>query len=63
MAVGSVLISIEVEGAGNLKVGKPAPVRRKRRAPKVEAVVEANLPPLPHRARAGVPGPVVPASR
>lgn len=45
MAVGSVLISIEVEGAGNLKEsGKPAPVAAKEPvAPNVETVVE-NTP-------------------
>ncbi|MDR9864503.1 MULTISPECIES: dihydrolipoamide acetyltransferase family protein [Pseudomonas] len=41
MAVGSVLISIEVEGAGNLK--ESAPVAAKEPvAPKVEAVVESK---------------------
>ncbi|WP_432217043.1 dihydrolipoamide acetyltransferase family protein [Pseudomonas kribbensis] len=45
MAVGSILISIEVEGAGNLKESdKPAPVAAKEApvAPKVEAVVESK---------------------
>ncbi|MDL5593787.1 dihydrolipoamide acetyltransferase family protein [Bacillus subtilis] len=45
MAVGSILISIEVEGAGNLKESdKPAPVATKEApaAPKVEAVVESK---------------------
>ncbi|MHB2248533.1 dihydrolipoamide acetyltransferase family protein [Pseudomonas fitomaticsae] len=45
MAVGSILISIEVEGAGNLKESdKPAPVAPKETpvAPKVEAVVESK---------------------
>lgn len=45
MAVGSVLISIEVEGAGNLKESdKAAPVAAKETpvAPKVEAVVESK---------------------
>jgi 2-oxoisovalerate dehydrogenase E2 component (dihydrolipoyl transacylase) len=45
MAVGSVLISIEVEGAGNLKESdKPAPAAAKEApvAPKVEAVVESK---------------------
>ncbi|XHF34484.1 dihydrolipoamide acetyltransferase family protein [Pseudomonas chlororaphis] len=45
MAVGSILISIEVEGAGNLKESdKPAPVAAKETpvAPKVEAVVESK---------------------
>lgn len=41
MAVGSVLISIEVEGAGNLKESAaPAPVKAAPVAAKVEAVVE-----------------------
>ncbi|MBV4457881.1 2-oxo acid dehydrogenase subunit E2 [Pseudomonas sp. COR58] len=45
MAVGSVLISIEVEGAGNLKESAaPAPVKEAPApvAPKVEAVVESK---------------------
>ncbi|PCR93334.1 dihydrolipoamide acetyltransferase family protein [Pseudomonas allokribbensis] len=45
MAVGSILISIEVEGAGNLKESdKPAPVAAKEApvAAKVEAVVESK---------------------
>ena len=45
MAVGSVLISIEVEGAGNLKESAaPAPVATKEApaAPKVEAAVESK---------------------
>ncbi|HWH85984.1 MAG TPA: dihydrolipoamide acetyltransferase family protein [Pseudomonas sp.] len=43
MAVGSVLISIEVEGAGNLKEpAAPAPVKEAPVAPKVEAVVESK---------------------
>ncbi|WP_166220162.1 dihydrolipoamide acetyltransferase family protein [Pseudomonas atagonensis] len=45
MAVGSVLISIEVEGAGNLKESdKPAPLAAKETpvAAKVEAVVESK---------------------
>ncbi|MCU0074284.1 2-oxo acid dehydrogenase subunit E2 [Pseudomonas koreensis] len=45
MAVGSILISIEVEGAGNLKESdKPAPVAAKEVpvAPKVEAAVESK---------------------
>jgi len=45
MAVGSILISIEVEGAGNLKESdKLAPVAAKEApaAPKVEAVVESK---------------------
>ncbi len=44
MAVGSILISIEVEGAGNLKESdKPAPAPAKEPvAPKVEAVAESK---------------------
>jgi 2-oxoisovalerate dehydrogenase E2 component (dihydrolipoyl transacylase) len=43
MAVGSVLISIEVEGAGNLKdSAAPAPVKETPVAPKIEAVVESK---------------------
>jgi len=44
MAVGSVLISIEVEGAGNVKESaQPAPVKEAPvAAPKVEAVVESK---------------------
>ncbi|VVO53399.1 Lipoamide acyltransferase component of branched-chain alpha-keto acid dehydrogenase complex [Pseudomonas fluorescens] len=43
MAVGSVLISIEVEGAGNLKESAaPAAVKEAPVAPKVEAAVESK---------------------
>ncbi|WP_447891704.1 dihydrolipoamide acetyltransferase family protein [Pseudomonas atacamensis] len=43
MAVGSVLISIEVEGAGNLKESAaPAPVKEAPVAPKVDAAVESK---------------------
>ncbi|WP_095182011.1 dihydrolipoamide acetyltransferase family protein [Pseudomonas sp. Irchel 3F6] len=43
MAVGSVLISIEVEGAGNLKESAaPAPVTQAPAAPKVETAVESK---------------------
>ncbi|MCY0110518.1 2-oxo acid dehydrogenase subunit E2 [Pseudomonas monsensis] len=43
MAVGSVLISIEVEGAGNLKESAaPAPVKEAPIAPKTEATVESK---------------------
>ncbi|QXH71101.1 2-oxo acid dehydrogenase subunit E2 [Pseudomonas atacamensis] len=43
MAVGSVLISIEVEGAGNLKESAaPAPVKEAPVAPKVEAALESK---------------------
>lgn len=46
MAVGSVLISIEVEGAGNLKESAaPAPVKEAPVAPKAEAVVESKPAP------------------
>jgi len=45
MAVGSVLISIEVEGAGNLKESAaPAAVKEAPAAPKVEAAVESKPP-------------------
>jgi len=60
MAVGSVLISIEVEGAGNLKESdKPAPVAAKETpvAPKVEAVVESK--PAAPRAAPVCQGPMV----
>ncbi|MFW6752162.1 dihydrolipoamide acetyltransferase family protein [Pseudomonas glycinae] len=60
MAVGSVLISIEVEGAGNLKESdKPAPVAAKETpvAPKVEAVVESK--PAAPRTAPVCQGPVV----
>ncbi|QJP96220.1 dihydrolipoamide acetyltransferase family protein [Pseudomonas fluorescens] len=60
MAVGSVLISIEVEGAGNLKESdKPAPVAAKETpvAPKVEAVVESK--PAAPRTAAVCQGPMV----
>ena len=62
MAVGSVLISIEVEGAGNVKestapaaVIKEAPVA----APKVEAVVESTPAAAAPRPAAACQGPVV----
>ncbi|AZV27757.1 branched-chain alpha-keto acid dehydrogenase subunit E2 [Pseudomonas syringae] len=63
MAVGSILISIEVEGAGNLKESdKPAPVAAKETpvAPKVEAVVE-NKPAVaaPRPAAAACQGPMI----
>ncbi|AMQ83621.1 MULTISPECIES: dihydrolipoamide acetyltransferase family protein [Pseudomonas] len=60
MAVGSVLISIEVEGAGNLKESdKPAPVAAKETpvAPKVEAVVESK--PVAPRTAPVCQGPMV----
>ncbi|PQP00664.1 branched-chain alpha-keto acid dehydrogenase subunit E2 [Pseudomonas frederiksbergensis] len=62
MAVGSVLISIEVEGAGNVKestaptaVIKEAPVA----APKVEAVVESTPAAAAPRPAAACQGPMV----
>jgi 2-oxoisovalerate dehydrogenase E2 component (dihydrolipoyl transacylase) len=61
MAVGSVLISIEVEGAGNVKESaqpapvKPAPVA----APKVEAVVESKPVAAPAPKAAVCQGPMV----
>jgi 2-oxoisovalerate dehydrogenase E2 component (dihydrolipoyl transacylase) len=62
MAVGSVLISIEVEGAGNVKestapaaVIKEAPVA----APKVEAVVESKPAAAAPRPAAACQGPMV----
>lgn len=62
MAVGSVLISIEVEGAGNVKestapaaVVKEAPVA----APKVEAVVESTPASAAPRPAAACQGPMV----
>ncbi|WP_085687543.1 MULTISPECIES: dihydrolipoamide acetyltransferase family protein [unclassified Pseudomonas] len=63
MAVGSILISIEVEGAGNLKESdKPAPVAAKEApaAPKVEAVVESKpAVTAPRPAAAVCQGPMV----
>ncbi|QTD31259.1 dihydrolipoamide acetyltransferase family protein [Pseudomonas fluorescens] len=63
MAVGSILISIEVEGAGNLKESdKPAPVAAKETpvAPKVEAVVESKpAAAAPRPAAAVCQGPMV----
>ncbi|PNB48055.1 branched-chain alpha-keto acid dehydrogenase subunit E2 [Pseudomonas sp. GW456-12-10-14-LB2] len=63
MAVGSILISIEVEGAGNLKESdKPAPVAAKETpaAPKVEAVVESKpAVAAPRPAAAVCQGPMV----
>ncbi|WP_242209273.1 MULTISPECIES: dihydrolipoamide acetyltransferase family protein [unclassified Pseudomonas] len=59
MAVGSVLISIEVEGAGNLKESAaPAPVKEAPAAPKVEAVVESK-PAAASRPAAVCQGPMV----
>ncbi|WP_192561520.1 dihydrolipoamide acetyltransferase family protein [Pseudomonas gozinkensis] len=62
MAVGSILISIEVEGAGNLKESdKPAPVAAKETpvAPKVEAVIESKPAAAPRPAAAVCQGPMV----
>ncbi|UVM25292.1 dihydrolipoamide acetyltransferase family protein [Pseudomonas sp. B21-021] len=63
MAVGSILISIEVEGAGNLKESdKPAPVAAKETpvAPKVEADVESKpAAAAPRPAAAVCQGPMV----
>ncbi|MBC3272391.1 2-oxo acid dehydrogenase subunit E2 [Pseudomonas sp. SWRI81] len=59
MAVGSVLISIEVEGAGNLKESAaPAPVKEAPVAPKVETIVE-NKPAAAPRPAPACQGPVV----
>ncbi|MBK3467664.1 dihydrolipoamide acetyltransferase family protein [Pseudomonas sp. MF6776] len=61
MAVGSVLISIEVEGAGNLKESAaPAPVTVKEpAAPKAEAVVETKPAAAAPRSAAVCQGPMV----
>lgn len=60
MAVGSVLISIEVEGAGNLKESAaPAPVKEAPVAPKVEAVVQSKPAPAAPRPAAACQGPMV----
>ena len=60
MAVGSVLISIEVEGAGNLKESAaPAPVKEAPVAAKVEAVVESKPAPAAPRPAAVCQGPMV----
>ncbi|VVN45491.1 Lipoamide acyltransferase component of branched-chain alpha-keto acid dehydrogenase complex [Pseudomonas fluorescens] len=60
MAVGSVLISIEVEGAGNLKESAaPAPVKEAPAAPKVEAVVESKPAPAAPRPATVCQGPMV----
>jgi len=59
MAVGSVLISIEVEGAGNLKESAaPAPVKEAPAAPKAETVVESKPAAAP-RPAAVCQGPMV----
>lgn len=60
MAVGSVLISIEVEGAGNLKESAaPAPFKEAPVAPKVEAVVESKPAPAAPRPAMVCQGPMV----
>ncbi|VVQ01945.1 Lipoamide acyltransferase component of branched-chain alpha-keto acid dehydrogenase complex [Pseudomonas fluorescens] len=60
MAVGSVLISIEVEGAGNLKESAaPAQVKEAPAAPKVEAIVESKPAPAAPRPAAVCQGPMV----
>ena len=61
MAVGSVLISIEVEGAGNVKEpAQPAPVKEAPVvAPKVEAVVESKPVAAPAPKPAVCQGPMV----
>ncbi|PVZ53783.1 branched-chain alpha-keto acid dehydrogenase subunit E2 [Pseudomonas sp. B1(2018)] len=61
MAVGSVLISIEVEGAGNVKESaQPAPVKEAPvGAPKVEAVVESKPVAAPAPKVAVCQGPMV----
>jgi 2-oxoisovalerate dehydrogenase E2 component (dihydrolipoyl transacylase) len=60
MAVGSVLISIEVEGAGNLKESAaPAPVKEAPVVAKVEAVVESKPAPAAPRPAAACQGPMV----
>ncbi|WLH33538.1 dihydrolipoamide acetyltransferase family protein [Pseudomonas sp. FP2196] len=60
MAVGSVLISIEVEGAGNLKESAaPAPVKEAPAAPNVEAIVERKPAPAASRPATVCQGPMV----
>jgi len=59
MAVGSVLISIEVEGAGNLKESAAPAVKETPVAPKVEAVVESKPAPAAPRPTAVCQGPMV----
>ena len=61
MAVGSVLISIEVEGAGNVKESaQPAPVKAAPvAAPKVEAVMESKPVAAPAPKAAVCQGPMV----
>lgn len=59
MAVGSVLISIEVEGAGNLKESAAPVVTKEPVAPQVEAVVESKPAPAAPRPAAVCQGPMV----
>jgi 2-oxoisovalerate dehydrogenase E2 component (dihydrolipoyl transacylase) len=59
MAVGSVLISIEVEGAGNLKESAAPVVTKEPVAPKVEAVVESKPAPAAPRPAPVCQGPMV----
>ena len=60
MAVGSVLISIEVEGAGNLKESAAPVVTKEPVAPKVETVVESKpAPAAAPRPAAVCQGPMV----
>lgn len=59
MAVGSVLISIEVEGAGNLKESATSVATQESVAPKVEAVVESKPAPAAPRPAAVCQGPMV----
>jgi 2-oxoisovalerate dehydrogenase E2 component (dihydrolipoyl transacylase) len=59
MAVGSVLISIEVEGAGNLKESAAPVVTKEPVAPKVETVVESKPAPAAPRPAAVCQGPMV----
>ncbi|UVL32647.1 MULTISPECIES: dihydrolipoamide acetyltransferase family protein [unclassified Pseudomonas] len=59
MAVGSVLISIEVEGAGNLKESAAPVVTKEPVAPKVEAVVESKPAPAAPRPTPVCQGPMV----
>lgn len=59
MAVGSVLISIEVEGAGNLKESAAPVAAKESVAPKVEAVVESKPAPAAPRPAAVCQGPMV----
>ncbi|WP_426157150.1 dihydrolipoamide acetyltransferase family protein [Pseudomonas sp. TSRC2-2] len=59
MAVGSVLISIEVEGAGNLKESAAPVAAKESVAPNVEAVVESKPAPAAPRPAAVCQGPMV----